>query len=136
MRRIPTLQPDRAHARTNETKRFPGWAAPQPLINNHEKSSKYSINFYVTKNIQDNAKFLKKNNTYILSKLFFNQSEEVIFRSFSTVLKKISSRYYPSRGKSISDSILKINSTKYKKFTIGGCYVEKIKETVLITKEN
>ena len=60
----------------------------------------------------------------------------MIFRSFSTVLKKISSRYYPPRGKSISDLILKINSTKYKKFTLGGCYVEKINETILITKEN
>ena len=100
------------------------------------KSSNDSINFYVTKNIQDNAKFIKQENTYILNKFFFNQSQEVIFRSFSTVLKKISSRYYPPRGKSISDSILKINSTKYKKFTLGGCYVEKINETILITKEN
>ncbi len=100
------------------------------------KSSNNSINFYVTKNIQDNAKFIKQENTYILNKFFFNQSQEVIFRSFSTVLKKISSRYYPPRGKSISDLILKINSTKYKKFTLGGCYVEKINETILITKEN
>jgi len=100
------------------------------------KSSNNSINFYVTKNIQDNAKLLKKENTYILNKFFFDQSQEVIFRSFSTVLKKISNRYYPPRGKSISDSILKINSTKYKKFTLGGCYVEKINETILITKEN
>jgi len=100
------------------------------------KSSNSSINFYVTKNIQDNAKLLKKENTYILNKFFFDQSQEVIFRSFSTVLKKISNRYYPPRGKSISDSILKINSTKYKKFTLGGCYVEKINETILITKEN
>ena len=100
------------------------------------KSSNNSINFYVTKNIQDNAKFLKQENTYILNKFFFNQSQEVIFRSFSTVLKKISSRYYPPRGKSITDLILKINSTKYKKFTLGGCYVEKINETILITKEN
>jgi len=100
------------------------------------KSSNNSINFYVTKNIQDNAKFIKQENTYILNKFFFNQSQEVIFRSFSTVLKKISSRYYPPRGKSISDSILKINSIKYKKFTLGGCYVNKINETILITKEN
>jgi len=100
------------------------------------KSSNNSINFYVTKNIQDNAKFLKQENTYILNKFFFNQSQEVIFRSFSTVLKKISSRYYPPRGKSITDLILKINSIKYKKFTLGGCYVEKINETILITKEN
>ena len=100
------------------------------------QSSNNSVNFYVKKNIQNNTKFLKQKNTYILNKLFFNQSQEVIFRSFSSVLKKISSRYYPPRGKSISDLILKINSTKYKKLTIGGCYVEKINETILITREN
>ena len=34
------------------------------------------------------------------------------------------------------DAILKINSSKCKKFTLGGCFVEKINETVLITREN
>ena len=100
------------------------------------KFSNNSINFYVTKNIQDNAKFIKQKNTYILNNSFLNQSHEVIFRSFSKVLKKISNRYYPPRGKSITDLILKISSTKYKKFTLGGCYIEKINKTVLITKEN
>ena len=52
------------------------------------------------------------------------------------MLKKIGNRYYPPRGKSITDLILKISSTKYKKFTLGGCYIEKINKTVLITKEN
>ena len=100
------------------------------------KSSNNSINFYVTKNIQENAKFIKQKKTYILNNSFLNQSHEVIFRSFSKVLKKISNRYYPPRGKSITDLILKISSTKYKKFTLGGCYIEKINKTVLITKEN
>ncbi len=35
------------------------------------KSSNNSINFYVTKNIEDNAKFIKQENTYILNKFFF-----------------------------------------------------------------
>ena len=99
------------------------------------KSANQSINFYVEKNIKDNAKFIKNQKTYILNKYFFKQSEEVIFRSISLVLKKISSRYYPPRGKSISDLILKINSIKYKKFTLGGCFIEKFNETVFITRE-
>jgi len=94
------------------------------------------INFYVQKNIQYNAKFIENKKTYILNKYFFKQSEEVLFRSIPLVLKKISGRYYPPRGKSISESILKINSAKCKKFTLGGCFIEKVNETVFITSEN
>ena len=100
------------------------------------KSANTSINFYVEKNIKDNAKFNKQKNIYILNKYFFKQSEEVIFRSISLVLKKVSERYYSPRGKSILDLILKINSNNSNKFTLGGCYIEKINETILITREN
>ena len=100
------------------------------------KSANDGINYYVKKNIKENAKFMEIKNIYILNKCFFEQSEEVIFRSFSLVLKKISNRYYPPRGKSILDSILKINSLKCKRFTLGGCFIEKINETVFITREN
>ena len=100
------------------------------------KSANRTINFYVRKNIESNTKLIKKNNTYILNSLFFKQSEEVIFRSISLILKTVSNRYYSSRGKSILDLILKINSNKFNKFTLGGCLIEKINKTVLITKEN
>ena len=100
------------------------------------KSANNSINFYVIKNIKDNAKFVEQKNTFILNNFFFVQPHEVVLRSFSSILKKISGRYYAPRGKSISNSILTINSKRYKKFTLGGCYVEKINKTVLITKEN
>jgi len=73
---------------------------------------------------------------YILNEYFFNQSEEVIFRSISLVLKKISDRYYLPRGKSISDLIVKINTLKSNKFTLGRCFIEKINQTVFITSEN
>ena len=99
------------------------------------KSANDGMNFYVQKNIQDNAKFIENKKTYILNKYFFKQSEEVIFRSICLVLKKISGRYYSPRGKSISDSIVKINLTKCKKFTLGGCFIEKVNETVFITSE-
>ena len=100
------------------------------------KSANNGINYYVKKNINNNARFIENKKTYILNKYFFNQSEEVIFRSISFVLKKISGRYYSPRGKSIYDSIIKINSLKCKRFTLGGCFIEKINETVFITREN
>ena len=95
-----------------------------------------AIDFYVKKNIQNNAKYIKHKNIYILNKYFFDQPEEIIFRSFSLVLKKIGGKYYSPRGKSISNSIFNINAKKFNKFTLGGCYIEKASETILITKEN
>ena len=79
--------------------------------------------------------FWKKKNIYILNKLFFYQPQEVVFRSISSILNKVSGRYYSARGKSIFDLILKINLNKISKFTLGGCYIEKMNETIIITKE-
>ena len=100
------------------------------------KSANSAVNFYVEKNIQDNSKFIKQNNAYILNKHFISQPKEIVFRSISLILKKISHRYYSPRGKSLSDLISKIISTKSKKFTLGGCYIEKVNESILITREN
>ena len=55
--------------------------------------------------------------------------------NFSTVLKKIGGKYYSPRGKSIYDSILIMKSKNFKKFTLGGCFIEKISETVFISRE-
>ena len=99
------------------------------------QSANDAMYFYVKKNIEENAKYIEKKNAYILNKFFFVQPNEIIFRSISLVLKKISGNYYSPRGKSILESILKINSEKFHKFTLGGCYIEKMHETILITKE-
>jgi len=99
------------------------------------KVSNDTINFYVQKNILDNSRFNKEKNLYIINNKFFNQSEEVMFRSFSSVLKIVSKKYYSPRGKSISEAILKIQSNKMLKITLGGCFIEKINQTILITKE-
>jgi len=106
------------------------------LTINNLKDSNESINFYVKKNIDANATFLKKKNTFILNKVFFEQPHEIIFRSISLILKSISKNYYSARGKSIENLILMINSNKLLKVTLGGCKIEKINETILIFKEN
>ena len=106
------------------------------LTINNLKSANNAINFYVEKNIQNNAKFIKQKNIYILNKFFFNQSEEVLFRSISSILKIVSGRYYSPRGKSILSAISNIKSNKVKKLTLGRCYIEKVNETVLISTEN
>ena len=100
------------------------------------KSSSDTIDFYVKKNIISNSTHIKNKNTYILNQKFFEQSREVIFRSLSTILRSISKRYYPPRGKSILNIILKIHDNKFAKGTLGGCYIERINKSILITKEN
>ena len=100
------------------------------------QSANDAMYFYVKKNIENNAKYIEKKNTYILNKFFFVQPKEIIFRSISLILNKVSGNYYAPRGKSISEFILKINSEKFHKFTLGGCHIEKISKTILITKEN
>ena len=99
------------------------------------KDSDQTINFYVKNNIDKNAIFLSNNNTYVLNKIFFNQPNEIIFRSFTYIMRKISSRYYSARGKSISEIISKIKFKKLKKVTLGGCIIEQINETILISRE-
>ena len=106
------------------------------LTLNNLKDSDQSIKFYVDKNIIQNSKFLKKKNTFILNSNFFEQSHEVIFRSLSQLIKTISKKYYAARGKSINELISKIKSNSIKKTTLGGCFIEKINETVLIYKEH
>ena len=100
------------------------------------KSSDNTINFYVDRNIKKNSIFIKEKNISFLNKNFFLQSDEVVFRSLSFLLKTISSKYYSSRGKSISALISKIQKNKLYKATLGGCCIEKINETILISKEN
>ena len=106
------------------------------LTLNNLKDSDQSIKFYVDKNIIQNSKFLKKKNTFILNSNFFEQSHEVIFRSLSQLIKTISKKYYAARGKSVNELISKIKSNSIKKATLGGCFIEKINETVLIYKEH
>ena len=100
------------------------------------KSSNDTIDFYVNNNIKKNATYINKKNTYLLNNFFFNQPNEIVFRSLSFILKSISLKYYSSRGKSISALITNIQKNKLHKSTLGGCCIEKINETILITKEN
>ncbi len=105
------------------------------LTINNLKDSDKSIKFYVKKNINHNSLFFEDKNKVILNQYFFEQSHEVIFRSFSKILSLVGNRYYPVRGKSLNYIIEKILSGSLKKSTLGGCFIEKINQTVIISKE-
>ena len=100
------------------------------------KDSDQTIKFYIDKNIKVNSIFSKKNNTFLLNKSFFQQPNEVIFRSISTLMNSISKNYYSARGKSVTNLIISIKSTNFKKTTLGRCFFQKINQTILISPEN
>ncbi len=105
------------------------------LTINNLRSSDAAMNHYVRKNIEKNSKFLTSQNRLILKERFFLEPTEVVLRSFVLILGQVSGRFYPPRGKNIILALDKLISGKVSKMTIGGCLIEKIKKTVLISKE-
>jgi len=102
------------------------------------KNLKYSddvIEHYVRKNLLKNSFFSKKYGQIILNYEFFNQPHEVIFRSFSDSIKNVGKNYYRPRGKKIERIIYEINKGTFSKATLGGCIIEKVSQTVIISKE-
>ena len=106
------------------------------LTINNLKDSNKSIKFYVDRNLKENTVFSKTKNIYILNYNFFDQSHEIIFRSLTKLIQKLGKKYYPVRGKSIDELIKKINEKSFTKITLGGCFVERINETILISQES
>ena len=103
-------------------------------IDNLKESDK-SIKFYVSRNLESNSIFLKKKNVYILTYSFFDQSHEIIFRSLTTIIQKVGKNYYPARGKSINELIKGINAKSFSKVTLGGCFIDRANNTILVSKE-
>ena len=106
------------------------------LTINNLKDSDKSIKFYTDRNLKKNVVFLKRKNTYILSYNFFDQSHEIIFRSLTKLIQKLGGKYYPVRGKSINELIKGVNKKSFTKVTLGGCFIERINETILISQES
>ena len=102
------------------------------------RNLKYSdevVKFYVNKNLNENSSFLPKKGQLIINHNFFNQPHEIVFRSFSDSLKAIGMKYYAARGKKIDKIIDNIKRDRLSKATLGGCIIEKINQTVIISKE-
>ena len=99
------------------------------------KFANETIKFYTKKNLTDNISFLKKKKSVVLNKFFFNNSAEVVFRSFTEIIKRVGKRYYPTRGKKIDNIIHLIDVKPSFKVTLGGCIIKKVNETVIVSKE-
>ena len=106
-------------------------------INNLSQSN-LTINYYVNKNISSNSNFFKVDDkiTCMIKDEFFNQPNEIIFRSIGDILKKIGGAYYAPRGKSITNLLSTIESKKTNKITLSGCIIEKLGNSWIIYAEN
>ena len=105
------------------------------LTINNLKFSNETIKFYTKKNLLENTYFSEKKKLIILKESFFHHSAEVIFRSFTDVIKIVGKKYYPVRGKKIDSIIQLINNKSYFKVTLGGCVIKKVNQTVIVSKE-
>ena len=99
------------------------------------KKSNDVVNYYVTKNLENNSFFSHKKKHLILNDKFFKQPYEVVFRSLSDSLNFVSKKYYSVRGKKIDKIIKEIQKSSFSKSTLGSCLIEKVNQTVIISKE-
>ena len=100
------------------------------------KNSNNTVEFYVKENLNKNTFFSQKKHQLILSKDFFKQSGEVIFRSLSDSISLIGNKHYSPRGRKLTKITQDIENNKLFKATLGGCLIEKVNETIIITKEH
>ena len=78
------------------------------------KSESWVLNMsseYTKKNLEDNVTIFSQKNNAVLKENFFSQSNEVIFRSLTEVIKIVGKKYYAVRGKKI-DKVINLISTK------------------------
>ena len=100
------------------------------------KSSNEVINFYVDLNLKKNTFFSISKNRLIINNEFFQQPYEVIFRAFSDSLKIVGKKYHSVRGKKLDKIINQIEKNHLNRSTLGGCVVEKVNQSVIISKEH
>ena len=98
------------------------------------KHANNAINFFYKKNIKENSTILK--HKAILSEDFFNYPEEILFRSFSEILKLVGNKYFFVRGKKIERILKSLTKKTNVKYTLGNCIIEKINKTVIVLKEH
>ena len=99
------------------------------------KCSNDAINFYIEENLKKNTFFSPIKGKLILNKNFFKQPYEVTFRAFSDSIKLVGKKYYSARGKKLDKIINDIKKNKLYKGTLGGCIIEKVDQTVILSKE-
>ena len=99
------------------------------------KNANKVIEFYVDKNLRENTSFLNNKKRLVINSDFFLQPQEVTFRAFSESLKLIGEKYYSVRGKKLEKIIREVENNRLNRATLGGCIIEKVNQSIIISKE-
>ena len=104
-------------------------------LNNLNHSNEV-VKFYVNRNLDKNTFFKHKKNQLLLNSNFFKEPYEIVFRALSDSLKLVGMKYYSVRGKKLAKIINEIRENSFSKATLGGCIIQKVNQTVIISKES
>ena len=99
------------------------------------KNSNSIVDYYTAENLKKNTFFSFKKKQLIINNLFFQQPQEIIFRALSESIILIGKKHYPVRGKKLEKLIKNLRENRLSKATLGGCVIEKVGQTVIISKE-
>ena len=94
-----------------------------------------SIKHFTEMNISNNSIAFKKKKSILLNDNFFNQPEEIVFRSLTEIIKIVGGKYYPVRGKKIDKTVELIKNNVFFKITLGNCLISKVNNTIIVSKE-
>jgi len=103
------------------------------------KNLKYSnsvVKYYVNENLKKNTFYSVNKNEFILNNEFFQQPHEIIFRTLSEAIQIVGKKYYSVRGKKLENIISRLKNNTLSRVTLGGCIIEKVNQTVIISKEH
>ena len=96
-------------------------------------SSNNAINEIVDNNISKNVVFHR--NKLLIASKFFSLPDEVVFRSLSKLIKRINKKDYPPRGKKIVYLLKEFRNKDQFKATLGGTIIEKVHNSVVVSRE-
>ncbi len=99
------------------------------------KSANDSIKFFSENNIIKNSIAFKRKKSIFLNDKFFNQPQEIVFRSLTEIIKIVGGKYYPVRGKKIDKTVELIKNNAFFKITLGNCLIKKVNNTIIVSKE-
>jgi tRNA(Ile)-lysidine synthase len=103
-------------------------------VENLETASQ-ALSFYKNKALYKHASFLPKGKCLINKKIFLDEANEIIFKSFSDILSLVSGTYYPPRSKKVLNLIERLKKKKFIKSTLGGCVIEEKDNFILVSQE-
>ena len=101
---------------------------------NHLGTTRDTLNSYISR-VEKNCIAKSKKEAVINLSIFFEENDEIQLKVFSNCIKSVSKNYYPPRSKKVATLLNRVKLDKKFKATLGGCVIQKIRNNLLIYKE-